>query len=102
MIEIKAACAACGSTDIVSFDHIIATCRVQAWSRNEAGGLVPEFGGESDVFWDTQEPVYEKMPYQCGDCGEMLGADDLIVTECEDDEEEEWTTTTVISTRAAR
>lgn len=81
MTEIKVACPVCGSVDIVSFDHIIATCRVQAWSRNEAGGLVPEFGGESDVFWDTQEPMYEKTPYQCGDCGEMLAEADLVVTE---------------------
>lgn len=88
MTEIKAACKNCGGTDIVSFDHIIATCRVDGWSRNEAGELVPEYCGESDVFWDTQEPMYEKTPYQCGDCGELLAGSDLVVAKVEDDVEE--------------
>lgn len=87
--EVEVSCPHCGSTDLVSYDVVIATAGITGWTRDAAGKLHPEYGGGSDVDWDSQRPKDPQRPYQCEGCDAMLAVSELVVAEVEDDDAED-------------
>ena len=73
----KARCKKCGGADIGGYDKLIAIAAIVGFEQNEHGEVVPVWGDESEVDWNSQEPFNEAKPYWCGGCGELLSVNDL-------------------------
>lgn len=85
---IKVSCP-CGGTDIVGYDHILASGLFAGWERNALGEIEPIEAGESKIHWDTQQAWDAARPYQCNDCGDLLATKDLVVEEIEGDDDDD-------------
>lgn len=63
------ACPTCGNlSGFTSAERILATADINTFSLDEDGGVSPDYAGETEVHWDTQETI-EENPYSCNDCG---------------------------------
>lgn len=103
LTDFKIRCPNCGSTNLRSNDHILATCDVASWSIAADGSLEAEYTDSgTEVYWDTQEPVDEDHPWECADCETGFSEEHLLQAkrcdperdyeageEDDDDEEEE-------------
>lgn len=67
-----AACPHCGREDfpLSSRERLEADSHI-AIDRNDDGTFTAEWGGDTDVDWDSSATLF----YQCGDCGEALPED---------------------------
>jgi hypothetical protein len=73
-------CKKCGSVKLDAYDTVISTVSIVGFERMEIGGyvgMVPTYGEDSETWWDTSQPYDKAKPYQCDDCGELLGDDDI-------------------------
>lgn len=75
--ELTGKCPTCDSTQIASYDRVYATARVACFYRAPDGTVDAEYAGESDVDWNSQEPVDRAKPFVCLDCGQRLSLDQI-------------------------
>lgn len=66
--EVTCACPYCGSTELAGNDLIQASVAIQSFCR-DGDTVVPEWGGESDVDWDSSRPADDAVMFRCEDCG---------------------------------
>ena len=73
-------CPKCHENDcLVGCDKISANAEISEWEIGEDGLPVPLWSGDTEILWETQEPVNPDKPYWCHNCDMDLGPEDLLV-----------------------
>lgn len=76
-MDVTVKCRICGATsEFVSADHVLADASIASFSVVE-GSLMVVYDGESEVYWDTQEPADPDKPYECKGCQTKYSMDDM-------------------------
>ena len=77
MASFTGRCKKCGGVDLSSYDSIIGTAGITGFTQNDVGEFEPDYDGETDVDWNSQQAYDETRPYRCQGCWELLGVNDI-------------------------
>lgn len=75
---IEVSCPHCHSSEIQGADVVLVNAAISAFTLNAAGELEPQWGGESDVDWNSQAPEDKSRPFMCASCDARLSGADLM------------------------